>query len=131
MLRQFAFRDKVSSRSAEVKYTRKEFSTSEIKENEPWALWNVDFGSNGSQAAEQEIKVTYEILSSDAYYTDPYDVPAGVDALRVASASFYYILHTGQGWKGTIGSSVIRAKIPKEIPLNQKEFIDKTQKCQN
>lgn len=92
----------------------------------PWAVWTMDFGKAGSQSAARNIKLTYDIYSSDsnneAILLSEYNIPLP-DSLP-GSALFYYILHTGSGWKGNIGSTIVRIRFPDEIPLAREEFQD-------
>lgn len=90
-------------------------------DGERWATWTVDFGEKGSEHAVREIKVSYDILSSDWYFTELASIenlPEGI----YDSAAFYYILHTGSGWKDTIGKTTVRMRFPKDIEFVQREF---------
>lgn len=110
---------------SEVAFEKKFYHTtnesSPDPESEPWAVWTMDFGKFGSELAVREIKLSYDILSSDWYFTELASIenlPEGI----YDSAAFYYILHTGSGWKDTIGQTDVKMRFPKNIEFVQREF---------
>lgn len=62
---------------------------------ERWAVWPVNFGQRGSENARREVKVTYDILSSDMYFTE-LEMAEKSDGGPYNASLFYYILHTGR-----------------------------------
>ena len=61
----------------------------------PWSQFNVAFPPN----QDVQIQVTYTIEATGEY---PY-------------VAFYYIFHTGAGWKDTIGSADLVVRLPYEV----------------
>jgi len=67
----------------------------------PWAEFNVIFPAG----KEVEIRVSYDLDGTG--YPDEY------------KTEFYYLMHTGAGWKDTIGSAEVILRLPYEAsPLN-------------
>ncbi|PIS42585.1 MAG: hypothetical protein COT24_02715 [Candidatus Kerfeldbacteria bacterium CG08_land_8_20_14_0_20_40_16] len=87
---------------------------------EPWAVWKMDFAKKGDGGSKKQITLSYDIISSDWYHTEFYG--ASEPDKDYFSGSFYYILHTGQGWQGNIGSSRIKFFFPKEIKMDIEKF---------
>lgn len=114
---------------SEVAFEKKFYnSTNESSldpESEPWAVWTMDFGKGELDAATRDVKLTYDLYSTDhnkGVLLSENNI--NLDENSDGSALFYYILHTGRGWKGSIGSTTVRVKVPSEIPFEQEEFTD-------
>lgn len=72
----------------------------------PWAEFNVTFPPN----QDVQIQVTYTLQGTGEY---PY-------------VAFYYIFHTGEGWKDTIGSADLIVRLPYEANPSNVIFDEQT-----
>lgn len=112
----------------EVAFEKKQYQSEISPDNtnlEDWSVWKMNFGEANTNDAIREVKLTYDIYSTDQslgiLFSENNIQTEGSDP---GSAMFYYILHTGRGWKGNIGSTTVRVRVPSDIPFVQKEFTD-------
>lgn len=115
--------DGASITTQTIDVARRSVESSATQDVDAWSAWTVDFGAKGSNTAKRTILVEYDMYPSDGGYSAAWSyynpMFSGMD---VVNSRYYYLVSSGRGWKGPIGSSNITMKFPESISLVQEAY---------
>lgn len=115
--------DGASMSTQAIDMARRSAESSATQGVDRWSAWTVDFGAMGSNTAKRTILVEYDMYPADGGYSAAWSyynpMFSGID---LVNARYAYLVSSGRGWKGPIGSSSITMKFPESVSLVQETY---------